>query len=79
MEGEDEVLAFLEGLLAPKPLRLGPLVLHFFLDEEGRWTGALFHGEVLLALDWDWEPEPLKERLCRRYSSSFWPTSWPPS
>lgn len=69
MEGEDEVLAYLEGLLAPKPLRLGGMVLLFFLDEEGRWTGALFRGEALVDLDWAYGPEEVRERLCRRFSS----------
>lgn len=41
-----------------------------FLDEEGRWTVALFRGEVLVELDWGYDPEAVEEALWRRYSSS---------
>ncbi|UZX15017.1 hypothetical protein KQ693_10355 [Thermus sp. PS18] len=69
MEGDDEVLAFLEGLLSRYPRRMGGLSLHAFLDEEGRWTLALFLGEALVALDWGYDPLEVEEALWRRFSS----------
>ncbi|WP_243092565.1 hypothetical protein [Thermus hydrothermalis] len=69
MEEDDEVLAFLEGFLSPSPLPPGWELL-LFVDEEGRWTGALFLEGVLVDLDWDFSPEEVRWRVCRRYSSS---------
>ncbi len=66
MEGEDEVLAFLAGFTSAYPRRRGKLEVHAFRDEEGRWTLALFRGEVLLALDWGWDPEEVEEALWKR-------------
>jgi hypothetical protein len=70
MEEGDEVLAVLEGLVARYPRERGGLLVWAFLDEEGRWTVALFRGEVLVALDWGHDPEAVEEALWRRYSSS---------
>jgi hypothetical protein len=70
MEEGDEVLAFLEGLLARYPRERGGLQVWAFLDEEGRWTVALFRGEVLVELDWGYDLEAVEEALWRRYSSS---------
>lgn len=44
MEEGDEVLAVLEGLVARYPRERGGLLVWAFLDEEGRWTLALFRG-----------------------------------
>jgi hypothetical protein len=71
MEGEDEVLAFLAGFLSRYPRRVGELEVHAYRDERGRWTLALFRGEVLVALDWGWDPEEVEEALCRRSGLHF--------
>jgi hypothetical protein len=68
---EDEVLAFLAGFPSRYPRRVGELEVYAYRDERGRWTLAVFRGEVLVALDWGWDPEEVEEALCRRFGSCF--------
>jgi hypothetical protein len=70
MGEEDEVLAFLAGFPSRYPRRVGELEVYAYRDERGRWTLALFRGEVLVALDWGWDPEEVEEALWRRFGCS---------